>query len=293
MAIRQLPPNLVNRIAAGEVVERPASVVKELVENAIDAGATPHRRGRELAAACGLIRVTDDGSGMDARRPRSGGRAPRHLEARRTTISRPSSPSASAARRCRRSARSRGSPSRAAPAAPTRPTRSPSMAAARRRSSRRRIGGGTRVEVRDLFYATPARLKFMKSERAESAAIADMVKRLALAQPEIAFSLTNGERTVLRLEALPARAARSWPAAARPHPRRRTSSPTRCRSAPRAATSRSKASPACHAAPAEQPPALSLRQWPAGARQAARRRRARGLWRSRAATAAIPCSRCS
>ncbi len=62
---------------------------------------------------------------------------------------------------------------------------------------------GTRVEVRDLFYATPARLKFMKSERAETAAIADMVKRLALAKPEIAFSLANGDRTTLRLEACP------------------------------------------------------------------------------------------
>ena len=65
------------------------------------------------------------------------------------------------------------------------------------------LSGGTRVEVRDLFYATPARLKFMKSERAESAAIADMVKRLALAKPEIGFSLANGERTTLRLEACP------------------------------------------------------------------------------------------
>ena len=65
MAIRQLPPNLVNRIAAGEVVERPASVVKELVENAIDAGA-PASTSSPQAAACGLIRVTDDGAGMDA-----------------------------------------------------------------------------------------------------------------------------------------------------------------------------------------------------------------------------------
>ena len=65
------------------------------------------------------------------------------------------------------------------------------------------LAAGTRVEVRDLFYATPARLKFMKSERVESAAIADMVKRLALARPEIAFSLTSEERTALRLEACP------------------------------------------------------------------------------------------
>jgi DNA mismatch repair protein MutL len=65
------------------------------------------------------------------------------------------------------------------------------------------IGGGTRIEVRDLFYATPARLKFMKSERAETAAISDIVKRLALAKPEIAFSLANGDRTILRLEPCP------------------------------------------------------------------------------------------
>jgi DNA mismatch repair protein MutL len=65
------------------------------------------------------------------------------------------------------------------------------------------IGGGTRIEVRDLFYATPARLKFMKSERAETGAIADIVKRLALAKPEIAFSLAIGDRTVLRLEPCP------------------------------------------------------------------------------------------
>ena len=63
------------------------------------------------------------------------------------------------------------------------------------------LASGTRVEVRDLFYATPARLKFMKSERVEAASIADTVKRLALARPDIAFSLSTDERTALRLEA--------------------------------------------------------------------------------------------
>ena len=65
------------------------------------------------------------------------------------------------------------------------------------------LASGTRVEVRDLFYATPARLKFMKTERVEVAAISDMVKRLALARPEIAFSLASEERTAFRLEACP------------------------------------------------------------------------------------------
>ena len=77
------------------------------------------------------------------------------------------------------------------------------MAAASPSSSLPRLASGTRVEVRDLFYATPARLKFMKSERVEAAAISDMVKRLALARPEIAFSLTSEERTAFRLEACP------------------------------------------------------------------------------------------
>src|SRR4029077_10856608 len=76
-------------------------------------------------------------------------------------------------------------------------------AAARTTLTPAALAAGTRVEVRDLFYATPARLKFMKAERVEAAAIADMVKRLALAKPEIGFSLANGEHTTLRLEACP------------------------------------------------------------------------------------------
>ena len=219
MAIRELPPNLVNRIAAGEVVERPASVVKELIENAIDAGAS---RIDILASAGGLgvIRVTDDGAGMDASDLALCGRAPRHLQARRR---RPLAyPDARLPRRGSALDRRRGAARHPEPRArrAPRPTRSPSTAARRSALRPAALSGGTRVEVRDLFYATPARLKFMKSERAESAAIADMVKRLALAKPEIAFSLANGERTTLQARGLPARADRSWAGAARPHPRR-------------------------------------------------------------------------
>ena len=151
----------------------------------------------------GLIRVTDDGSGMDRGRSRSGGRAARDLEARRTTTLLHSRRSAFAARRCRRSARSRRLTitSRARGAG-----RGYEIAVDGGRKSDRvkpaAIGAGTRVEVRDLFYATPARLKFMKSERAENAAIADMVKRLALAIPEIGFTLANGDRTTLAARAL-------------------------------------------------------------------------------------------
>ena len=199
MAIRELPPNLVNRIAAGEVVERPASVVKELIENAIDAGAT---RIDVLASAGGLgvIRVTDDGAGMDAsdlalavERHATSKLADDDLSHILTLGFRGEAlPSIGAVARLVIQSRARGAAEACEVAVD-----------AGRKSALRpaALGGGTRVEVRDLFYATPARLKFMKSERAESAAIADMVKRLALAKPEIAFSLANGERTTLRLEA--------------------------------------------------------------------------------------------
>ncbi len=201
MAIRQLPPNLINRIAAGEVVERPASVVKELVENAIDAGAS---RIDVTATGGGLqlIRVSDDGAGMSAddlalaveRHATSklndgdlshvltlgfrGEALPSIGAVARLGI-------ASRAREAREAFRIEVEGGRKDPLKPV-----PRVS-------------GTEVEVRDLFYATPARLKFMRSERAEAAAIADAVKRLAMAHPEIAFSLSNGERTTLRLEACP------------------------------------------------------------------------------------------
>ena len=201
MAIRELPPNLVNRIAAGEVVERPASVVKELIENAIDAGAS---RIDILATAGGLgvIRVTDDGVGMDAsdltlsvERHATSKLADGDLSHILTLGFRGEAlPSIGAVARLSIQSRARGA-AQAYEVAVDGGRKSALKPAA--------LGEGTRVEVRDLFYATPARLKFMKSERAESGAIADMVKRLALAKPEIAFSLANGERTTLRLDPCP------------------------------------------------------------------------------------------
>ena len=201
MAIRQLPPNLVNRIAAGEVVERPASVVKELIENAIDAGAT---RIDVVANGGGLslIRVADDGSGMDrddlalaVERHATSKLKDDDLSAIATLGFRGEAlPSIGAVARLSIMSRARGA------------MEAYEIAVDGGRKSALKptaLGNGTRIEVRDLFYATPARLKFMKSERAETAAIADVVKRLALAKPEIAFSLSIGDRTTLRLEPCP------------------------------------------------------------------------------------------
>jgi DNA mismatch repair protein MutL len=199
MAVRQLTSETINRIAAGEVVERPASVVKELVENAIDAGA---REIEIVTAGSGLslIRVTDDGSGMDARDLSLA--VERHATSKLrdedlfniTTLgfrgeALPSIGSiAHLEIRTRQSAADhgiaivvdRGRKGEVRPAA---------------------LNPGTIIEVRDLFSATPARLKFMKSERAENLATSEVVKRLAMAHPEIGFSLTTGERTGLRLPA--------------------------------------------------------------------------------------------
>nr|WP_251134170.1 DNA mismatch repair endonuclease MutL [Rhodomicrobium sp. Az07] len=187
----------INRIAAGEVIERPASAVKELVENAIDAGAT----AIEIIAENGglsLIRVSDDGIGMDeadlalcVRRHATSKLPSGDLMAIRTLGFRgealPSLGSVgtlSIVTRPRASSRGHEIEVRAGQTSPVRP------AAAR---------PGTCVEVRDLFAATPARLKFMKSERAENAAISDVVKRLALACPHVGFALTVGERASLQL----------------------------------------------------------------------------------------------
>ncbi len=193
MPIRQLPEDLINRIAAGEVVERPASVVKELVENAIDAGAS---RIAITTAGGGqsLIRIEDDGVGMDeadlllsVERHATSKLADDGLDDIRTlgfrgealasigsvaelTISSRRAEDASGLRLAVR----HGIRSRPVPLAMNR---------------------GTIVEVRELFANVPARRKFLKSERAEAAAITDTVKRLAMANPGVHFVLEGADRT--------------------------------------------------------------------------------------------------
>ncbi len=197
MPIRQLPPETVNRIAAGEVIERPASVVKELVENAIDAGAGEI----EVVTSAGglsLIRVTDDGSGM----------APQDLalSVERHATSKLSGDDLSDIRTLGfrgEALPSIGSIAHLSIQSRARGTKDGhEVIVARGEKSALRpaaLNTGTRVEVRDLFSATPARLKFLKSERSENMAVSEVVKRLAMAHPAVGFSLTTGERTGLRL----------------------------------------------------------------------------------------------
>ncbi|WP_165190270.1 DNA mismatch repair endonuclease MutL [Caulobacter soli] len=204
MPIRRLPPETVNRIAAGEVVERPASAIKELVDNAIDAGAT---RIEVEAHGGGLTRilVADDGCGLSAEE------LPVAIERHATSKLAPDAdglwdllrihtmgfrgealPSIGSVARLSIASRAKGqgdawsilveggSVGDVAPAA---------------------FAGdhGARIEVRDLFYATPARLKFMKSERAEALAITEEIKRQAMANESVGFSLDIDGRRVIRL----------------------------------------------------------------------------------------------
>lgn len=194
MPVRQLPENVVNRIAAGEVIERPASVVKELVENAIDAGATRIEvvisgGGREL------IRVSDNGSGMSAedlalsveRHATSKLDSEDLLNISTLGFRGEALPSIGAAARLSIATRARGSEN-AIEVRVEGGEKSEIRPAA--------LAEGTRVEVRDLFYATPARLKFLKSEQAETSAAIDVVRRLALARPDVAFTIAAGERVI-------------------------------------------------------------------------------------------------
>ncbi|MDX2156813.1 MAG: DNA mismatch repair endonuclease MutL [Hyphomicrobiaceae bacterium] len=202
MAVRQLKPETVNRIAAGEVIERPASVVKELVENAIDAGSNEI----EIITASGglsLVRVTDDGSGMDE--------ADLTLAVERHATSKLADEDLLDIRTL--GFRGEALPSIGSVATLSIRTRTRNAATGLEIVVDRGAKGGLRpaalnagtiVEVVGLFSATPARLKFMKSERSETLAISETVKRLAMAHPQIAFSLTTGERAGL---VLPAQAA--------------------------------------------------------------------------------------
>ncbi|HEX6958602.1 MAG TPA: DNA mismatch repair endonuclease MutL [Ferrovibrio sp.] len=199
MPIRRLPETLVNRIAAGEVVERPASAVKELVENAIDAGATRI----EIAIANGgrsLISVSDDGKGMAAAELPVA--VERHatsklpdddlLDIRWLGFRGEALPSIGAVSRLTIVSR------RAEDAAASSIEVDAGHVGAVKPAA---AGAGTRVEVRDLFYAVPARLKFLKSDRAEDMAVQEIVKRLAMAHPQIAFTLQQDGRVSFRAEA--------------------------------------------------------------------------------------------
>jgi DNA mismatch repair protein MutL len=200
MTIRLLPPNLVNQIAAGEVVERPASVVKELVENALDAGARRidiHLREGGRA----LIVVEDDGKGMT--RDELALAVERHATSKLPDddlvhihsfgFRGEALPSIGAVGRLSIASRARGEGA-AWQIAVDGGVKSPAEPAAR--------GEGTRVELRDLFYAVPARLKFLKSPRSESNAAQEIVERLAMAHPDVAFTLRDEERLALRLPAI-------------------------------------------------------------------------------------------
>jgi DNA mismatch repair protein MutL len=208
--IRKLAEGTINRIAAGEVVERPASAVKEIVENAIDAGA----RNVDITIAGGgmtLIRVQDDGIGMNAAEltlaveRHATSKLPRdeegddHLMSIATLGFRGEAlPSIGSIARLTITSRANGSGDAfAIEVDGGNPTK------ARPASFDGRSAHGTTVEVRDLFYATPARLKFLKSERAETAAVIEIVKRLALARSDVGFRLTTDERNVLRTAAEP------------------------------------------------------------------------------------------
>ncbi|MEZ5939369.1 MAG: DNA mismatch repair endonuclease MutL [Hyphomonadaceae bacterium] len=206
--IRRLPADAVNKIAAGEVVERPAAAVKELVENALDAGATSIRVRIERGGLQALI-VEDDGSGMSAaelsvavERHATSKLAPDDagqvdlLDIRTMGFRGEALPSIGSVSRMKIETRSRDASSGSSISVEGGEVSEVGPCAWTGRSDH-----GCRVEVRDLFFATPARLKFLKSERSEAQAVGDVVKRLALARPDVAFVLESEERVTLKLPA--------------------------------------------------------------------------------------------
>jgi DNA mismatch repair protein MutL len=198
MTIRQLSETLINQIAAGEVIERPASAAKELIENALDAGATRI----EIATAGGgktLLRVTDNGSGMAPgelelaiRRHCTSKLDTDLLDIRTLGFRGEALPSIGSVARLSLLSRTADA-SEGAEISVTGGKVEPVRPAAANR--------GTVVEVRDLFFATPARLKFMKSEKAEASAISDVVRRMAIAFPHVRFVLSGSDRTTLEFPA--------------------------------------------------------------------------------------------
>ncbi len=199
MSIRILPNNLVNQIAAGEVIERPASVVKELVENSIDAGAT----SIEITLVDGgksLIAVSDNGKGMDqedlnlAVERHATSKLPdddlfhiSYLGFRGEAL-----PSISSVARLSIVSRTREAENG---------WKLEVNGGDRREAVPSASGIGTRIEVRDLFYATPARLKFLKTGSGETAQCIDMVNRIAMANPQVSFYLMDDQKKKISLNA--------------------------------------------------------------------------------------------
>ncbi|HIC79600.1 MAG TPA: DNA mismatch repair endonuclease MutL, partial [Kiloniellaceae bacterium] len=197
MPIRRLPETLVNQIAAGEVVERPAAAVKELVENALDAGA----RHIDVVLRDGgraLIAVTDDGCGVTPEEMLLA--VERHATSKL--------PDNDLVHIASLGFRGEALPSIGAVARLSVTSRPPEAEEAWALSVEGgRVGApqpaahpkGTRVEVRDLFFATPARLKFLKTARTEVSHAQDTLNRLAMAHPEVGFTLSDGDRKLISL----------------------------------------------------------------------------------------------
>lgn len=194
--IHELPENLSNQIAAGEVIERPASVIKELVENSIDAGATQidvHVEDSGLK----LMAVTDNGAGIEAEDVPTAFK--RHATSKIATV------------RDLFSIHSLGFRGEAlASIASVADVTLETATASGHGTSAHLVGGelldthslplrqGTKISVADLFYNTPARLKYVRSQATEMSHVGDIMSRLALGHPEIAFTLRNGEKLVLK-----------------------------------------------------------------------------------------------
>ena len=200
MPIQQLPDHLINQIAAGEVVERPASVIKELVENSLDAGAQTVQID-VIAGGQKLMRVRDDGKGI--------GKEEIQLALSRHATSKISSlddleavaslgfrgealPSIASVARLTLCSRTADGDSAWQIEADGGDITDPTPAA---------HPHGTTVEIHDLFYNTPARRRFLRTERTEFSHIEKCVRRLALSRPEIDFTLTHNQRTVLQVPA--------------------------------------------------------------------------------------------
>ncbi|WP_455477194.1 DNA mismatch repair endonuclease MutL [Bartonella sp. B41] len=194
MLIRHLNENIINQIAAGEVIERPANVVKELVENAIDSGATRI----DITTANGgktLIKVSDNGCGIPADQLTLA--VSRHCTSKITDdvhnirflgFRGEALPSIGSIAKLKLTSRTQHADNATEIIVTAGKITEPKPAAANL---------GTIVEVRDLFFVTPARLKFMKTDRAEANAITDVVKRIAIAFPHIRFSLSGPDRASL------------------------------------------------------------------------------------------------